>query len=367
MAGHIVLFGATGYAGRLTAEALLARGQRPVLAGRDRGRVEALATELGGLEARVADVSEPTSVRALVEAGDVLLSTVGPFARWGDPAIEAAIDAGAHYIDSTGEASFIRRVFEEFGPRAQRAQIGALTAMGYDFVPGNLAGALALRDAGEAATRVAIGYFITGASGAGGMSGGTRASALGATFDPAFAWRGGRIVAERSGKRVRSFPVRRRTKSGVSIGSTEHFALPRLHPGLREVDVYLGWFGPLSRGMQGLSAGAALAAKVPGARRLLDAAVRRIARGSTGGPDAAERGKSGSHIVAIASDEAGRALAEIHLDGINGYTYTAAMLAWVAEHIVVGALQGVGALGAVEAFGLDALERGNAEVGLKRA
>ena len=48
----------------------------------------------------------------------MLVSTVGPFLRWGTPAIGAAIDAGAVYIDSTGEPAFIRRVFEHYGPRA---------------------------------------------------------------------------------------------------------------------------------------------------------------------------------------------------------------------------------------------------------
>ena len=85
MPGRIVLFGATGYTGRLTAEAMVARGDRPVLAGRNAERLAALAEELGGLETAIADVAEPASVRALVEPGDALVATVGPFARWGDP------------------------------------------------------------------------------------------------------------------------------------------------------------------------------------------------------------------------------------------------------------------------------------------
>ena len=114
--GRIVLFGATGYTGRLTAEALVARGAKPVLAARNAGALSELADELGGgLETAVADVSRPESVGALVSKGDVMVSTVGPFARWGGPAIEAAIRVGAAYLDSTGESSFIRRVFEYYG------------------------------------------------------------------------------------------------------------------------------------------------------------------------------------------------------------------------------------------------------------
>src|SRR5919204_655050 len=155
----IVLFGATGYTGRLATEALLRRGARPVLAARNPERLAALAEELGGLETAVADVSRPDTVRALVSHGDVLLSTVGPFVRWGAPAVEAAIEAGATYIDSTGEPPFIREVFEQYGPRAQSAGCGLLTALGYDYVPGNLAAGLALErpgvpsDAGDVARR----------------------------------------------------------------------------------------------------------------------------------------------------------------------------------------------------------------------
>ena len=93
----------------------------------------------------------------------MLVSTVGPFAKWGEPAVRAAIAAGGTYIDTTGEPAFIRRVFEEFGAPAARGPARALlTAMGYDFVPGALAGALALEEAGEAAVRVDVGYYALG-------------------------------------------------------------------------------------------------------------------------------------------------------------------------------------------------------------
>src|SRR3954465_8721598 len=172
--GRIVLFGATGYTGRLTAEALVARGARPVLAARSATKLRDLAAELGGdLETATADVARPEPGAALVGRGDVLISTVGPFARLGDPAVQAAIGAGAHYLDSTGEGAFIRSVFERHGPAAQAAGCGLVTAFGYDWVPGNLAGALALTEAGEQATRVEIGYFTTGRVDSRSASGGT--------------------------------------------------------------------------------------------------------------------------------------------------------------------------------------------------
>jgi short subunit dehydrogenase-like uncharacterized protein len=361
VSGRIVLFGATGYTGALTARALADRGIRPILAGRDEERLQALAGVLGHLETRVADAAEPATLRGLVERGDVLVSTVGPFARLGEPVARAAIDAGAHYLDSTGESAFIRTVFERHGPAAAANRCGLLTAFGFDWVPGNLAGALALRVAGERATRVEAGYFVTGGGGV--TSGGTRASALGMFVAPGFALRGGRIVTEPTARRVRAFDVGRRRLTAVSVGGSEHFALPRIAPGLQDVGVYLGLPGAPARGAQALSLGTAVLGRLPGARGALGTLVRPLARGSTGGPDAEARARVGSLVIAEAYDAGGTRLSAVRLSGVNPYEFTAAMLAWGAQAAAEGGLAD-GALGPVDAFGLDALERGCAEAGI---
>ncbi len=367
MAGRVILFGATGFTGRLTAEALVARGARPILAARSADRLSQLADELGGgLETVTADVAEPKTVADIVERGDVLVTTVGPFVRFGSAAARAAVEKGAHYLDSTGEPPFIRDVFEHFGPAAERAGSGMLTAFGYDFVPGNLAGALALHEAGEDAVRVDTGYFFTGPSSGGEMSGGTRASLAGVIAEPAFAWRDGRVVTERGARRLRTFDVEGEQRPAVSVGTSCHFGLPRVAPQLREVNAYLGWFGPLSRVVQISAAGGSLAMKVPGMRRLTAAATGRFVKGSTGGPDAQARAKTGSHFVAIAYDGSGAPLSEVHLAGLNGYDYTARLLAWGAVQASEGGLRGAGALGPVDGFGLESLQSGSNESGVAR-
>ncbi len=365
MTGRIVLFGATGYTGRLTAEAMVARGERPVLAGRDSERLAELAGALGGLETDVADVTRPETIRELVEPGDVLVTTVGPFARLGDAAVEVAIDARAAYLDSNGEPSFIRRVFERYGQRAADAGAGLVTAFGYDSVPGNLAAAIALRESGEAAERVDVGYFMPGDR-RGWMSGGTQASLAGASLEPAFVWRAG-IRTKRPAARVRSFEVAGRRRRGISAGSSEHFALPRLHPQLREVNTYLGYIVRNPRAVQVLSALGAGAGRVPGVRALVQALAGRFAKGSTNGPDAKTRAQTGSHIVAITYDATGAELTEVHMSGINGYEFTARILAWGASRAAAHGLSGVGAIGPVEAFGLEELEADCGEAGIKRS
>ena len=78
------------------------------------------------------------------------------------------------------------------------------------------------------------------------------------------------------------------------------------------------------------------------------------------------RTKSSSYIVAQAHDAAGSRLSEVRLTGVNVYDFTAGILAWGAHRAAAGALQGMGALGPVEGFGLDALQAGAAEAGLAR-
>jgi short subunit dehydrogenase-like uncharacterized protein len=364
MARTIVLFGATGYTGRLVADALVERGAKPLLAARNEAAVAKLAGELGGLEYAVADVAQPATLRQLVRDETVLVSTVGPFLRWGSTAVEAAIDAGAVYIDSTGEPPFVREVFERRHAAAKATGAGLVTAFGYDFVPGNLVAALALERAGERAAKVRVGYFITGGgSMKDAMSGGTAASVAGVMMAPNFAYRDGRIVTERSAKRVHSFHVAGKQLTGVSIGCSEHLSLPRIYPSLREVDVYLGWFGPASRAMQGMS----LLSAVPGVREGSEKLAGRFVKGSSGGPGPEARSKSGSLAIAEALDSSGQVLERIELRGPNGYTFTGEILAWGATEAADRGLEGTGALGPVEAFGLRSLEQACAQIGLNDA
>ena len=356
MSRRIIIFGATGFTGRQVAERLAVQGAAPVLAGRSEGPVRELAERLG-TEWRLADALRRNSVFALVEKGDVLVSTVGPFAKWGEPAVRAAIAAGGVYIDSTGEPAFMRRVFGEFGPPAERAGATLLTAMGYDFVPGTLAAALAVEEAGDAAVRVDVGYYAFGA----GTSAGTRASSVGILVDDSHTFRDGRVRATRTAERVRSFMVKGKEREAISIGGSEQLALPASYPGLREINVYLGWFGALARPLQAASLAGSLATKVPGVRAMMKAAGDR-AVGMAGGTGAPEPGAGVSWVVGQAFGADGTQLAEVQLSGPEPYALTASLIAWAAQQPV----EATGAIGPVEAYGVEALEAGCAAAGLTR-
>ncbi len=351
MAGRIVVFGATGYTGGLTARALVARGGRPVLAGRDGAALTALAAELGGLETAWADADEPASVRGLVERDDVLISTVGPFARHGHAALDAAVDAGAHYLDSAGEAPFIREVYESYGPKARSALI---PAFGYDYVPGNLAAALALDRVGEDGFRVDVGYFVGGGELVRGLSSGTLLSAAAVATAPMYTFRG--RIHDELRPRVREFQVAGRSRMALSIGGSEQFALPASYPALYEVNVYLGWFGRATRLVARLPRGRGAAF---GARLSLGAFARFVRRRRSG------KSTLTSRIVAVAYDAEGRLLTDVHLSGGDPYDFTAGVLSWAACQAARGMVES-GALGPVAAFGISELEAGCAMAGIAR-
>jgi short subunit dehydrogenase-like uncharacterized protein len=366
MPSRIVLFGATGFTGALVAERLVAAGARPVLAGRDTDRLKALAGRLGtDLETVKADVLRENSVFAAVRPGDVLVTTVGPFAKVGGVALRAAVAAGATYLDSTGEPAFIRRVFEDFDAPARASGAALLTAMGYDWVPGTLAGAMALEEAGPEAVRVDVGYYALG-GGADFGSPGTKESLVGALLDAHHAFRDGVLVRERAAARVRDFEIAGRRRPALSVGSAEHFTLPASFPQLREVNAYLGWFGPLTRALQGGALAGSIALRVPGTRTALQAAGERlVALAPSRTADAG--GSTTSWIAAEAYAADGTLLGAVRLTGADGYDFTAGFMAWAARRAAEAGVAGTGALSPIAAFGLDAVREGVEAAGLARA
>lgn len=178
----LVLFGATGFVGRLTAEQLARRapaGARVALAGRSRERLEAVRNQLTGAAARwpvlVADSGDDAALAELARSAHVIVTTVGPYARYGLPLVRACASAGTHYADLTGEVLFMRRSIDAADEAARASGAKIVHACGFDSIPSDL-GVLALHR--EAVARGAgdlthVDYVV---SLIGGVSGGTVAS-----------------------------------------------------------------------------------------------------------------------------------------------------------------------------------------------
>lgn len=369
----ILVFGATGFTGRMVVESLVSDGRDVRIAGRSQERLEKLSGRHGGLEWCVADVKDPESVAKAAKGASVLVTTVGPYTWWGHVAADAALEAGIPYIDITGEPGWLRKVFDDYGPQAVAAGVPMLPAIGYDYVPGNLAGALALEAAGDAARSIDIGYFLTGENSRSmkSLSGGTLRSLRASSSEEQFAFQGGVLISERGAKRVIGFELGSRKATAVSIGSTEHYTLPRLAPQLENVNAGLGWFGPASRVVSLASAFGRQAERVPGVSSI----VQKITGGQgvrdtngksdPSGPNEDSRAQARTNVVAIARDGEDREVARVHLDGPNPYDLTGKIVSWTAGRAEDGLIEGSGALGPVEAFGLDELRDACAAIGLK--
>jgi short subunit dehydrogenase-like uncharacterized protein len=110
---RIVLLGATGFTGNRVLRKLLAAGETPTLVGRNGAKMSAAAAHLGvELPVVEVNVTSTADLERVFTSNDVVLSTVGPFMKLGLATVTAAAQAGAHYLDSTGEATFVRRVFD---------------------------------------------------------------------------------------------------------------------------------------------------------------------------------------------------------------------------------------------------------------
>ncbi|MFE7672128.1 saccharopine dehydrogenase family protein [Streptomyces albidoflavus] len=366
MSSRVILLGATGYTGGLVLDALRGLGLEPVLAGRDPAALAALAERSGGLGHFVVDASDAAGLRARLNPGDVLLTTVGPFERFGYPVAQAAADAGAHYLDSTGEVGFVRALRERHHRRAQETGAVMLPAFGYDYVPGLLAGALAARQGGEAVRALDIGYFAAGPLRRG-ISQGTRATLRDGLTLPSARLHRKRLVDERTASRVRRFTVGGRRRSAFLVSGTEVLFLPDTFGTLDDITVYNGWFSALSRPVSLFSALANTLVRLPGGVPLTAALTRPVLLGPPGGPGPALRARITSRVVAVASTGAAGdpPAAEVHLEGPDPYGLTGALMAWAAHRLTTHPAAVPGVVGPLEAFGLDTLHEACAEMGLR--
>jgi short subunit dehydrogenase-like uncharacterized protein len=362
MTSRIVVFGATGYAGELAVDALLRRGVRPVVAGRRESELQEFSNARGGLDYRVADATLPESVRALVGPGDVLVSAVGPFAIYGHVAAEAAASVGAHYVDATGEVGFVQELRERYHELAVEHDATMLPAYGYDFVPGILAGSLALHAAGERGVVTEIGYFATGSL-KNGLSKGTRATSAEGAAHPSLVWRDGGLREERTGARVRVFDVRGRGKAAFLLSGTETMFLPQEFPQLKSVEVFNGWFPHLARLVGPSLRVSSFLNRSESGRRLVRW-IGSIGLAKAQNPDAEERSRTRTYVVARIRDAAGEVIAETHVEGPSIYTLTGELLAEAAILLHEGKGRTAGVVGPIQAFGPDLFEESCARVGL---
>lgn len=283
------LLGATGYTGRLTAAELARRGVCHRLGGRNPDRLATLPRSPLA-EPFVVDTAEPGRLVEFLDRLDVVISCVGPFARYGLPVVAAAVATRVPYVDSTGETDFMRAVYERYAD----APTPVVPACGFDYAPGDLAAAIAAEEAGGGVTDVVVAYELHGA----GASRGTARSGLGmirtARFVPC------RLAA--------AFPEGSRSAFEIPWG--EEVTVPRHLPGAR---VRSGLVAPAVVAYA-LDAVAPLLPYTRPLTRLVDPLVERAVERMPEGPPASRRQATRFRVLAQASGPrgGGRVLVEGH-------------------------------------------------------
>jgi short subunit dehydrogenase-like uncharacterized protein len=330
IAGVLALLGATGYTGRLVLERVRAAGLPVRLVGRRADALAALARE--GEQVSVADARDAASLREAFDGAAVAISTAGPFLHLGDAPIRAAIEAGAHYVDTSGEQAFAKVVYDTHDSAAQERGVTLLTSFGFDYVPGDLAARIAAEGL-EPVDEIVVGYSTTHVR----TSAGTRRTIGRVMRQNQVALENGVLVASGFGATTRRmrFPFGERTV--VEWSGTEPLTVPR-HTHVRNVRSYLraprlaaqtaalGWaFGPLVRASAALGRG----------------------------PADERRAASRWTVVAEALGTSRRRRAT--LEGSDVYGLTAALVVTAAQALLAGEVPAAGALAPAQAFDARAL------------
>jgi short subunit dehydrogenase-like uncharacterized protein len=180
----IIVFGATGFTGGLTAEYLAAHAPpelRWAIAGRSQQKLDALKARLSAQHDRcralgtvVASVDDDASLQAMAARTRVLLTTVGPFIDYGEAVVRACVEQKTDYIDSTGEPNFVQGLLARYGESARQANVRIVSSCGFDSIPADL-GALFTVQQLPADRPIALSCYVRMQ---GVFSGGTERSAI---------------------------------------------------------------------------------------------------------------------------------------------------------------------------------------------
>ncbi len=214
----LVLFGATGFTGGLTADYLATRAPadlRWAVAGRSRTRLESAVARLRGrgpagavVETLTADSTDPASLRELTSSTRLVATTVGPYVQYGAPLVAAAAAAGTDYVDLTGEPEFVDQMWLDHHETAVASGARLVHCCGFDSIPHDLGVWWTVQQAPERVPLTVRGFVRA----RGAVSGGTYRSAV-----LAF----GRV------RRSTAVAAERRRREGVRDGGRRVRALPR--------------------------------------------------------------------------------------------------------------------------------------------
>ncbi len=314
-----MIYGANGYTGRLILAEAVRRGGKPIVSGRNRAEVAALAREFD-LPARTFDLRDPNTVASALNGVALVLHCAGPFSQTSAPMLEGCLAVGAHYLDITGEIDVFAHAYAQHARAVQRGVV-VLPGSGFDVVPTDCVAATLKRELPDASELVLA--FEAG----GGPSPGTAKTGVEGLG------KGGRV--RRDGDLVR-VPLAYKSRTFTRDGE------PRSAMTIPWGDVFTAW---VSTGIPNVEtymavppATIAQVRRLNWVRPLLGLGpVRAFMQGRVGasvrGPDATRRASTGCRVWGEARNPAGRE-AKLEIDTPNGYELTVSAALGIAIHVL---------------------------------
>ncbi|HSM68158.1 MAG TPA: saccharopine dehydrogenase NADP-binding domain-containing protein [Xanthomonadales bacterium] len=314
-----MIYGANGYTGRLVAAAAVARGQAPVLAGRNRGEVEAMARDLG-LPGIIVSLDERTRLRDALRDLQLVLHCAGPFSATSQPMIEACLDTGTHYLDITGEIGVFENAWSQ-SDQARRADVVLCPGAGFDVVPTDCLAA-SLVAALPAATRLQLAFEAGG-----GLSPGTAKTSIEGLGRGGMVRRKGILTPVPLAWKTRTVPFRHATRTAVTIPWGDVFTA-WVSTGVADIEVYLSAPAALIRRLRLLRHVRPLLGFGP-VQRFLKHRVERSVRG----PSAEVRASSQTQLWGEVSSADGRSVSATMVTP-NGYEMTVSASLGLVEYLL---------------------------------
>ena len=348
--GPITVYGATGYTGKLVAAELASRGVPFIVAGRNREKLEALADRLDGPggkpESHAVETSDPRGLTELFARSGAVIACAGPFSLHGEPVLAAAVEAGTHYLDTTGEQPFVRLAFDTYGPKALGKGSAVIPAMGFDYVPGDMLAALtaAALGAGETVDKVRLGYHAPFQP-----SQGTMRSGIEMIKGGDFEWRERalRPASQAVGRPDFDFGGELGLQKMMHYPSAEHITVPtHLSPRSVETGLTVASFAPNAASqavMPAFTRALGLAMRTP-LRSLMSKAISAMPEGAD------DQGRTASRFEIGCEVTSARRMARGRLTGTDVYGLTAALIVDGAIRASRGEVKGSGALAPAVAF-----------------
>jgi len=316
---RLMIYGANGYTGRLIAHEAVKRGHKPMLAGRNRDELDALAKELN-LSRRVFELGSSTEIARNLEGVAVVLHCAGPFSRTAAPMLNACLDLNVHYLDITGEID-VFELCHRAHARAKHQGVIVLPGSGFDVVPTDCVAAM-LKARLPDANSLVLAFEAGGGPSPGtaktsveGLRKGGRARINGELTNVPLAWKS------------RAFTRDGKVRTAMTIPWGDLYTA-HVSTGIPNIETYMVVPPKTIQRMRWMR----YARPLLGLGFVQNLMKNKIER-SNPGPSAQRRSDSGCYVWGEVRNAAGNT-AQLELAGPNGYDLTVTASLGIAEHIL---------------------------------